>query len=124
MIGRGAWTVLSAREWLFDNGLAFVTEEGQAPGIIMPIDPSLEAPEVLEGVAAAQERDRQRGYAPARSGYAMRPLKRLRAKRADGQCRGRLVAAGPSGKNTLPERQPPNGHEVAPVTEQGSERAS
>jgi len=120
LTGYCARTVFSAREWLFDNGLAFVTEEGQAPGIIMPIDPGLEAPEVLEGVAAAQERDRQRGFAPARSGYAMRTLKRLREKRTDGQCRKRLVTAGTSGKDASSERQPPNGQAAASVAEQGS----
>ena len=84
LTGYAARTIRDAREWLFDNGLAFVTDEGQADGILMPFDPQCSAPEILAGIAKATERDKQRGFAPA-TGYARRTVKALRAKQANRQ---------------------------------------
>jgi len=84
LTGYAARTIRDARAWLFDNGLARVTDETQADGILMPFDPRRSAPEILAGIAKATERDKQRGFAPA-TGYARRTLKALRAKQASGQ---------------------------------------
>jgi len=84
LTGYAARTIRDSREWLFDNGLMFVTDETQADGVLMPFDPQRSAPEILASIAKATERDKQRGIVPA-TGYARRTLKALRAKQASGQ---------------------------------------